>query len=95
MQGAQVEEAAPKTLSEILFEQLTDVVALWYGDRLHVLWSGVSKRDCEASMAQTGSIVTHWLDRCRADFAKSGICMSLARSISVLGSALQAPEGRS
>lgn len=49
---------------------------LRHGDRLHVLWYGVSKRYCAASMAQIGSVVEECLDRHRAEFTENDMHMS-------------------
>ena len=66
-----------KMLTQIVFEQLEDIVELRYGSKVHVLWNGGSKKTCQESMRQIGQVVDDCLQRLRADFAEKDLYMAL------------------
>ena len=69
--------AEAKTLTQIVCEQLENIVEVRYGSKVHVLWNGGSKNYCEESMQQIGQVVVDCLRRLRVDFDDQDLYMAL------------------
>ena len=65
-QEAQADQG--KTITQIIFEQLADMVELRYGSKVMLLWNGVGTQECQASLKEIGQVVEDCLQRLRVDF---------------------------
>ena len=82
-----------KTLTQIVFEQLDNMVELQYSTKSLVLWNGASRRECEASMQEIGQIVEDCLDRLRVDFGGNDLYMALEAMDITAWSGATGPRG--
>ena len=69
------ESAPPKTVTQIIFEQLEDMTYIRYGTQSKAFWKPTSKDECAAALADMASIAEDTLHRLEADFA--GLYMDL------------------
>ena len=76
--GSSIPELGPlKTITQIAMEQLSDFVEIRYGKKVKVLWSNVSRNDCEEALAEMRSIVSDVVARLQADFHENDLYMCL------------------
>ena len=63
------ESAPPKTVTQIIFEQLEDMTYIRYGTQSKAFWKPTSKDECAAALADMASIAEDTLHRLDADSA--------------------------
>ena len=74
--GEDGEAAIPaKTVTQIIFEQLEDMIYIRYGDKSKAFYKPSSKDECAAALADMGSIAQDAIARIEADF--EGLYMDL------------------
>ena len=67
--GEDGEAAIPaKTVTQIIFEQLEDMIYIRYGDKSKAFYKPSSKDECAAALADMGSIAQDVIARIEADF---------------------------
>jgi hypothetical protein len=65
-----------KTITQVIYEQLEEMVEIRYGNSLKVLWNQVSKNECAESLREIGQIVEDTLQRLHVDFGDNDLYMA-------------------